>query len=211
MGRVSLAQEPNPDKLDTAPGMGLKFLRDGQESGSMVAMYSVEGQKSWNLFKNDWTNHVGAGSGILYLLGKKFATATPFIQYVSLSDMAQFGADGKEEATPVFPFMLKFKANEKIQNFPDEYHGPFLNDLTGIAEGTRLFDVYALDKPVEMNGTEKKIGELVLESKLTPSKWGDEHLFFRHQNMIEDLAIHPEWEQYLEKRSLFASSQSCPH
>lgn len=58
----------------------------------MVAMYSVDGQDSWNFFKNDFTNHIPAAvdSG-LKLLAKKFATGTPFIQYVGLSDFAKYG------------------------------------------------------------------------------------------------------------------------
>ena len=44
-----------------------------------------------------------------------------------------------------------------------------------------LSQVYALDKPEELGGEERMIGELVLTSNLTTSKWGDTGLFFRHQ------------------------------
>ena len=56
--RLSLALEPDTEKLNTAPGMGLKFLRDGMDSANLVAMYSVDGQESWNFFKNDFSNHI---------------------------------------------------------------------------------------------------------------------------------------------------------
>ena len=56
--RLSLALEPDTSKLNTAPGMGLKFLRDGMDSANLVAMYSVDGQESWNFFKNDFSNHI---------------------------------------------------------------------------------------------------------------------------------------------------------
>ena len=56
--RLSLALEPDTSKLNTAPGMGLKFLRDGRDSANLVAMYSVDGQESWNFFKNDFSNHI---------------------------------------------------------------------------------------------------------------------------------------------------------
>ena len=56
--RLSLALEPDTEKLTTAPGMGLKFLRDGMDSANLVAMYSVDGQESWNFFKNDFSNHI---------------------------------------------------------------------------------------------------------------------------------------------------------
>ena len=56
--RLSLALEPDTEELNTAPGMGLKFLRDGMDSANLVAMYSVDGQDSWNFFKNDFSNHI---------------------------------------------------------------------------------------------------------------------------------------------------------
>ena len=31
------------------------------------------------------------------------------------------------------------------------------------------------------------------------SLWGDARLFFRHNDMGADLAVHPEWEPYVPK------------
>lgn len=74
------------------PGMGLKFLRDGMQSANLVSMYSVNGQPSWNFFANDFSNHIGpATSASLELLAAKFATATPYVQTVGLSDFSNFG------------------------------------------------------------------------------------------------------------------------
>merc|ERR1711902_239587 len=36
IARLSLAQEPSPPALNTAPGMGLKFLRDGVDSANLL-------------------------------------------------------------------------------------------------------------------------------------------------------------------------------
>jgi hypothetical protein len=41
-----------------APGLGLKFLRNGVPSANLVAMFSVDGQKSWNIFANDFTTFI---------------------------------------------------------------------------------------------------------------------------------------------------------
>ena len=69
--------------------MGLKFLRDGMDSASLVAMYSVDGQPSWNFFLNDFSNHIPAiSSAALLPVGLKFSTVTPWIQTVGLSDWA---------------------------------------------------------------------------------------------------------------------------
>jgi hypothetical protein len=49
---------------------------------------------------------------------------------------------------------------------------------------------------------------LVLDGKLTTSKWGDQNLFFRHQKFDEDLALHPEWKPYIPLESL---KGKCPY
>jgi hypothetical protein len=70
--RMSLAIQPDQTKTTAAgadgnfaPGIGLKFLRDGMPSGNLVAMYSVDGQPSWNFFEFPFSNHIqdpkGAG------------------------------------------------------------------------------------------------------------------------------------------------------
>ena len=97
--RLSAAKEPDmsagtepKDALERfTPGFGLKFLRDGVPSGNMVAMYSVDGAETWSFFRMDFSNHVPDPESLaLKVLSKKFATATPFIQYVGLSDIARF-------------------------------------------------------------------------------------------------------------------------
>ena len=63
--RLSSAIHPNFNKTKAeeaynnfVPGMGIKFLRSKVHSGNMVAMHSVDGDKTWNIFKYDFTNHV---------------------------------------------------------------------------------------------------------------------------------------------------------
>jgi hypothetical protein len=71
----------------------------------MVAMYSVDGQNSWNFFKNDFTNHIGRTTDFgLNILAKKFATGTPYVQYVGLSDFAQIDQHGNTVSDFKFPF-----------------------------------------------------------------------------------------------------------
>jgi hypothetical protein len=57
--------------------------------------------------------------------------------------------------------------------------------------GTELYTIYAIASP---KAPEVKIGTIVLKSKFTTSKFGDENLFFEHWNMAEDIKIHPEWD-----------------
>lgn len=76
-----------------APGIGFKLLRDGVPSANLVAMYSVDGQPSWNFFEFDFSTHIPdvTGSGAAAITAK-FSTVTSLIQYVGLSDMASIDA-----------------------------------------------------------------------------------------------------------------------
>ena len=53
--RISETTKVTPEVAKTAPGHGVKFLRDGMYSANWVAMFSFDGQKSHNFFKNRWT------------------------------------------------------------------------------------------------------------------------------------------------------------
>merc|ERR1711970_383676 len=206
--RFSLAKEPDTNALNTAPGMGLKFLRDGMDSANLVAMFGVEGQESWNFFKNDFTNHIGpASSPALIALSIKFAEATKYISEVGLSDWSFHGEDGEAVASPVFPYSLRFHPTGDI-SFSDEYQRPFTDDLMSIPKGSTLYEVYAMDQPEELGGTEKHIANLVLESEMTTSMWGDKHLYFRHQDMWDDIDLIPEWYDYTDTFGLGLSR--CP-
>ena len=77
------------------------------DSANLVAMYSVNGQDSWNFFLNDFTNHIPPLGLDLAALGLKFSEGTDYVQQVGLSDMAAFGEDGTPAETTLMPFMLR--------------------------------------------------------------------------------------------------------
>jgi len=56
--RISDTVKSVPHKSKTVPGHGVKFLRDGMTSANWVAMFSLDGQSSFNFFKNRWTTVV---------------------------------------------------------------------------------------------------------------------------------------------------------
>lgn len=195
--RLSFAKKPDPASNVTTPGMGLKFLRDGMDSANLVAMVSVDGQESWNFFKTDFSNHIPPAGPALIPLAIKFSTATTNVQQVGLSDFGRYGELGNEVEDPKFPFKLRFHPTGDIQ-FSDNYVRPFTEDLTSISKGSTLYEVWAMDKPVELGGTEIHIADLVLVSDMVTSVWGDTSLFFRHQDMAEDIALRPEWKNYVD-------------
>jgi len=183
------------------PGLGLKFLRDGAESASLVAMYSIHGQDSWNVFAHNWSNHHDPLTGILKILvGAKLATGSPYYQKVGLSDFAMIGQDG--ESVPAsqvnFPYKLVFKPTGSIM-FPDSYHGPVHEDLLSIPKGSVLWNVYAWDHPQQLGGKEELLGAIVLRSEMVTSHWADTRLFFKHQDMRDDLKLRPEWADHAQQ------------
>merc|ERR1712059_108491 len=210
--RLSLAAKPSPSSMLTTPGMALKFLRNKIDSANLVAMYSVNGQKSWNFFKNDFSNHIGRPSGMaLRILSGKFEGASNNVQQVGLSDFARYGEDGAEVSAPKFPYKLRFHAPNGSSKFPDEYRRPFTEDLLTIKKGSILYKVYALDKPTQMGGTEKHIADLILSSDLITSAWADKHMFFRHQDMAEDLILQDKWSQYTPAAKIVTPPKvKCP-
>ena len=193
--RLSLAKEPDEDDLNIVPGMGLKFLRDGMDSANLVAMHSLDGQESWNFFKHDFSNHIGSGSISNLPIKLKFAKYAMHIQQVGLSDWSTHDQDGTPANDTIFPYRLRFQPTGNI-TFSDKYTHPHTEDLVSIQNGTTLYEIFALDKPFEMGGVEMQIGNLVTVSEMVTSRWGDKKLFFRHQDMLEDLDIRPEWKEF---------------
>ena len=86
----------------------------------------------------------------------------------------------------MFPWSLRF---EPLLAFNGDKIS-FTEYLASIPTGSTLFNVFATDKP---NGTETKIATIETTSETTTSNWADEHLFFRHQRMDDDLKYRPEW------------------
>ena len=118
----------------------------------------------------------------------------------------RYGQDGVRVTDPVFPFSLNFVPDSGL-SFPEDYTDNVFTQLMTLPPGTRLYRVLARSAPERLGGQETHIADLVLTSELTTSLWGDKHLFFRHQDMADDLGLRPEWEQYTEKWT--AGVQTC--
>lgn len=180
--RLSVAKPVTTNPPNMVNGMGVKLLRDGYDSANFVCMYSVDGQDSLNWFASDFVNHIPDPKSLaLKPLSARFATATDYVQAVSLSEMASYTQDGKA-VTPVFPFSLRF-APSGAYSFPDTVaagYTDFREDLKTIKSGSVLYKVYAMDAPAELGGIEKEIAEIITQSEMTTSNWGDEHMYIRH-------------------------------
>lgn len=95
---------------------------------------------------------------------------------------------------PKFPFNVEFRpTGDFLNDLPkDTYEEPMEDYMQRIQVGETLYDIFAQETPV---AEFKKIGKLVLGSRLVTSLWGDNHMFFRHQRIDDDVrGYHPEWE-----------------
>ena len=208
--RFSTGAKPSEDQ-PMVTGFGLKFLRDGQESASLVAMsydYGVGGQQDdWNFF-SEWHSNIVPETTPEYnkesevLLAKKFSEATDWIQNVGLSNFGMYDKHGKYEKQNEFPYALNFKPHSDVHTlFPKELStsakDPYMHhidQLKTVPADSTLYDVYAVSAPLELGGTEQKIGSLKLDGSMITSRWGDTNLFFRHGNMEDDFYFKPEWK-----------------
>ena len=132
--------------------------------------------------------------------------------------MSSTDEKGQAEPSSNFPFQLRFQPHSDVHSlFPTDLPGSdpmiYVSQLESVPANARLYDVYALDKPQGLGGSEQLIGTLVLDGKMTRSKWGDDNLYIRHQKMDEDRDIHKEWEPYIDKFSIFEKNENgwgCP-
>jgi len=201
--RLSLAKKPLEEKGTGAyaPGIAVKFLRDGLPSGNVVSMFSLAGQDGFNFFEHDFTNHVPSPNPAWMdtaekLLLAKFRTASTWPTMVGLSDLASYDQNGRKQSSPRFPYRLIWHPSSKLHNaFPDEPTGqPFYSQLMrALAPGEVLYELYIQAEPLQTNLQLIKLGEVVLTSEGTTSKFGDRHFFHRHQLFEDDLQLRPDW------------------
>lgn len=177
--------------------MGLKFLRDGEDSANLVAMYCLDGQSSWNFFEHDWSEGVpDPEDWSLKLLANRFATNTKYPSHVSLKDFSR-----DKQGKTIYPNKLKFKPSAQIKNLipstlQNGNHEAYNDQITTLPENAHLFEVYARGVPEELGGKFERIGDIHLVGKIVKSAWADKNLFTRHEKYENTIADHPEWDKY---------------
>jgi hypothetical protein len=192
--RFSSAKETGKDGV--APGMGIKFFRDGRPSANFVAMFSLDGQPctDTDFFTHDWSNHISNTDNFgLKLIAAKFWQASYCPLMVGLSDLS---SDANGQAGE-FPYQLVFHALVK-SDCPCQDYAKCLANLASIPVGTKIFEVRALSQP---GAAPEVIGHITLTDALSTSKFGDEQLFFRHQHMEEDFEARPAWLAAIDRKT----------
>ena len=84
--RVSDVVRTVKEVNETSPGFGIKFLRDGMDSADGVAMFSFDGQPSYNFFENRWSTMLNEplNECSRQTIGKKLAETTDHIGAMSV-------------------------------------------------------------------------------------------------------------------------------
>ena len=222
--RLSVANKPDYSKKTAEeayqnfiPGYSLKVLRNNVSSANVFGLYSLDGQKSWNFFNGDLSNHLDFPNSLkLKLLAKKFSTATKYVGQIGLKPLADFDQDGVKAEKSVYPYRIFFRPTDAVKNlFSDDFTESYMDQLKTIKSGTHIYDLYAIEKPEE--ACEKLIGGIYLDSDLVSSKFGDEGLFFQHNYFNADLDQHSNWNDYSSHWGYFSGVEAkkaegkCPY
>lgn len=180
-----------------SPSVALKFFVDGRRSENLLGMVSFDGIEDEYFFAADFTNHPPRFTNecMKKTLERKFAEASQFA--FSNGNSPFSGVDQAGNVIPtadrVFPYELIMVPNREFFERPEngEYYFEYFDNYF---EGDwhdddvpypLLFTLQARAEP----GDEEllTIGEIHLNTPLLRSTFGDERLFFRHENFSRDL------------------------
>lgn len=124
--RISDTTASSPVVGKTAPGFGVKLLRDGMYSANLITMFSFDGQKSMNFFKNRWVTILREFQNqcARETIGKHLATVTDHVGATSVMDIADFDEYGRREYEPHWPFQVEVEPYD-VYGWTDEYQNDF--------------------------------------------------------------------------------------
>jgi hypothetical protein len=187
VGVVRFSAATVPTDFSFVPGFGLKLLVNGAPSANLVAMYSLEGQGGdWNFFSHEHSNFIPnppATNIALGLLAGAFKLAAKVTTVVSVAPLGRINSDGSRVAAPVSPCQLVFSPNSAVKSLTAaSSREDFRASLSRIPAGTPVYDVYGVDACNNAPGAPRTlVGTLKITSKFVASSYGDNGLFFRHE------------------------------
>lgn len=188
IGRLSVATKPTATR--SVPGLALKFFIDGHHpSVNLQVMNSIDGQTGHNYFEKTFSNIIPAPTsfatrlvaGFFERAAVRFGAKDPDPGRLTVEHLADIKTDGTKVAVPRVPHQLLFKPRPAAGA---SFNGATVKDdfrikLADFPVGEVLYDVYGLDKG-ETAEQGKLLGQLVLNSKIVASRYGDEKLYFQH-------------------------------
>ncbi len=201
------------------PGVAVKFFIDEKPSLNIMAMFGLDGQESFNVFENSFSNIVEPIPQDPYLKDAVpvFTKALREIGDVhgqphrlTVDHLAKQHADGSTLETYKAPFRITFEPTEDAKRFMPTVHPDFRVSLIRVPDsqviGKTIYKVYGSDAqdeehdeknqtpgahPKYLDGAKPKyLGEIVATSAFFASQFGDEGLFFKHFASPEAYAPH---------------------
>lgn len=124
--RISEFTLTTPEAPKTSPGASIKFLRDGMSSGNMITRFALDGQPSFNFFKNRYTNVLQEPNNecLRQTWGRLVAEATDHIGATSLMELSQFDQFGHEVKDAHWPFQIDLEPYD-VYGWTDKYQNDF--------------------------------------------------------------------------------------
>lgn len=203
--RFSLSQPILKDEDSFRPGLALKLLIDGdkadegQPSLNLFAAGHPDGQwrlddngkkrGNYNFFAQTLSSSPGgkshASSIPFFILPKRLRPSTWESLPMHKASYVNTMGDLVDPDEAEYPVKIDFVPEPGLEDF-HEYGGPednggFIDFRTQLARvpapGTVLYKVIGYHDEFTIP---REIGEIVLESPIIASKYGDEHLFFQH-------------------------------
>ena len=114
---------------------------------------------------------------------KKQREGSPYLFSNSVGVIADVHQDGTVVEAPNVPFQLNFHSplKDRFADSPNHFDTPWYETVrAGVAEGDTIFEVYAYSP----EDGEVHVANVVMESELHTSEFGDKRLYFRHRNPI---------------------------
>jgi hypothetical protein len=213
--RFSSATAPTNASGGFTPGIAIKCTRSGIVSANLFAMFSLEGQDSFNFFKHDLSNHPPnlstSSSFILREIKAHFETASAWPTMIGLSAFATYDENGNIANPPRFPYRLIFHPVTAVRNsFPDAFPTqPFEDVIANKLAPGPLYYVYAQDQPQDTLDEYTLIGRIDLTSTATTSNFGDNYMFFQHTRMETDFVYYPQWVPVAKQ--ILQQQENTPH
>lgn len=198
--RISEVATVSPDLVPSA-SMGLKFLRDGVDSGNIFSLHAFEGHPdTYNFLKPVYNTHVDIPTNECNLMTShaKLSQVSKHVGNMSVKGLADYDQYGNKEEEQNWPFKCEFRPNDPCGS-PDEWEKSYLEQLTSgcIPVGYNLFDMWCQEGPEALGYEMEKLGEIITTSDMITSMYGDTKLFFRHVRFEEDLEERPHWKEHV--------------
>ena len=195
--RLSTVAKVGGGVQGVTPGFGLKFFVDGKVSPSLVAMFTLEGQgPDYNFFTNDFYTVVPVPKNEgLKLIDARFKTADDkrtgknikIARIISAEPFTEVTESGQLVPKRKTPHFLKFEPSALLKSgwgpSTEQDVRVKLTESGYISAGTLLYKVFACETLVEPREscTFTPLGELVADSEVVASRFGDKAVFFNHR------------------------------